>query len=82
MKTFIVDWGEGANGGRYALIQADCLIAAWWSADSVGAPFRIAELEIPEKDECRYMEICAPKNPYCGTSLNELKFKSSDETAP
>ena len=84
-KTYIIDWGENVSGGRYALVQATSLAGAWFCVDEIGSPFSIAELEIPEscqEEGYRYIEICAPKKPFCGARLDQLKFKSSQETDP
>jgi hypothetical protein len=85
MKTYIVDWGKKCNGGRYALIQAESLEDAWWDADAVGSPFRIALLKIPKgcpEEGRRYIEIDAPKTCYTGPSLNDLKWEKSGESGP
>ena len=85
MKTYIVDWGKKCNGGRYALIQADCLEDAWWDADTIGGPFRISELKIPAKcaeEGVRYMEFDAPKSRYAGASVKHLRWQDSDKTGP
>ena len=78
MKTYIIDWGEKSNGGRYALIQARSKEDAFWEADSVGDPSdaKIEEFKIPKDWEGgRYMEIESPKDPYCGPLLSEIKWK-------
>ena len=75
MKTFIVQWEEGCAGGRYALIQARSLDAAWHDADSIDGFFRIMELKIPDNGAeygGRYMEINAPAEPFEGPSLDAL----------
>lgn len=80
MKTYVIDWGEKANGGRYALIQARSFTAAWLDADSVGGPFDIAELKIPRGDPeqgDRYMEFDAPNERYAGVSIDELEWQQS-----
>ena len=85
MKTYIVDWGKKANGGRYALIQARSLEDAWWDADAIGAPFHIAELKIPSgcpEEGGRYLEIAAPKTPYAGPLLSDLLWERSSESGP
>jgi|AACY02.7.fsa_nt_gi hypothetical protein len=83
MKTYIIDWGEESNGGRYALIQARSFDEAWWDADAIGGPFHIAELKIPRgapERRGRYMEIDAPKKRYAGASFDELEWNRSGET--
>jgi hypothetical protein len=70
MKTYIIDWGANANGGRFALIQASSMGKAFWEADSIGSPFDIAELRIPkDQDGVRYAEIDIPATQYAGASL-------------
>jgi hypothetical protein len=67
------------------LIQAESLLAAWWDADSVGGPFRIAPLNIPAKCAeagVRYLEFDAPKERYAGARLNDLKWVKSGESGP
>ena len=72
MKTFLVDWGENANGGRFALVQATSMGKAFWDADSIGSPFFISELRIPkDTDGIRYVEIDSPTEQYAGTPLPE-----------
>jgi len=72
MKTFLIDWGAGVNGARYALIQAIGKVEAFWNADAIGGPFSICELVIPKDAEgIRYLEIVAPELPYCGPLLSE-----------
>ena len=81
MKTYIVDWGKMAKGGRYALIQAKSLTAAWIDADAVGAPFKIMELKIPMGEpECggRYMEIDAPEEVFEGVTLEGLPWDTAE----
>jgi hypothetical protein len=69
MKTYIIDWGKNANGGRFAIIQAVNIERAFWDADSIGFPFKIAELKIPkDPDGVRYVEIEAAST-YCGSEL-------------
>jgi hypothetical protein len=72
MKTFLVDWGENANGGRFALVQATSMEKAFWDADSIGSPFSISELRIPkDTDGIRYVEIDIPTEQYAGTPIPE-----------
>ena len=72
MKTFLVDWGENANGGRFALVQATSIEKAFWDADSIGSPFSISELRIPkDTDGIRYVEIDIPTEQYAGTPIPE-----------
>jgi hypothetical protein len=81
MKTFIIDWGKSALGSRFALIQAPDIESAFWSADSIGSPFRIAELSIPkDRDGIRYTEIVPEANPFAGVSLGKCgKFEKSEK---
>jgi hypothetical protein len=83
MNTYIIDWGEKSNGGRYALIQARSFNDAWWNADAIGSPFHIAKLKIPQGDAesgGRYMEIAEPKERYAGASFSELEWKRACDT--
>jgi hypothetical protein len=61
LKTFIIDWGESANGGRYALIQSTSIKDAWLNADIIGSPVKIVELKLKKCDvdgeQIRYMEF-------------------------
>lgn len=78
MKTFVIDWGANANGGRYALVQAKDESDAFDVADSIGSPSHIAELKIPKNiDGDRYMEIDAPEKVYEGALLSELPWKNA-----
>ena len=79
MKTFIIDWGDNANGSRFALIQATNITRAFWDADCIGSPFKIAELRIPLDDELiRYTEISPSATPYAGVALGKCgSFKES-----
>jgi len=77
MKTFIIDWGAGARGGRYGLIQEKTLDDAVFYADSIGWPFKIGELKIPEYGGVRYVDIDAPKNPFHGVKLSDIKTKKA-----
>lgn len=81
MKTYIADFGEGCNGGRYALIQAKSMRAAVLSADAVGWPERIAELKIPVdiEDAGPYLEIEEPAERYSGPSFSQLPWRDTDD---
>jgi hypothetical protein len=81
MRTFLLDWGENANGGRFALVQATSMEKAFWDADSIGSPFSISELRIPkDTDGIRYVEIDIPTEQYAGTLLPECgDFQQSRE---
>ena len=78
MKTYIVDWGEGVNGGRYGLLQSRDIHEAFWDADSIGSPFKIAEFKIPkDEDGVRYLEVAAPGEAYWGASFDCFKWIAS-----
>lgn len=83
MKTYIVDWGKGATGGRYALIQATTLRNAWMDADAFGSPAGIKELKIKEDcDYIRYMEFDPVAKPYAGRQVEKAtnnKWYTSSE---
>lgn len=79
MKLFIIDWGKEANGGRFAIIKANSLRDAWWEADMVGSPFRIAPFRILLDREQRdaglpgcYFELSQPDKPYVGKRIEGL----------
>jgi hypothetical protein len=78
MNTYIIDWGAGADGGRYALIQAKTIKQAIVDADQVGWPFTIAELKIPVGLGIRYMEIDKPRDRYSGAKLSDIKMQDAD----
>ena len=70
MKTFIVDYGEDSQGGRFALVQSSCLEGALRTADDVGSPFKIAELKIKSiRHVGRYIEIS--NDPFYGPKIEE-----------
>jgi len=81
----MVDFGEKSNGSRYALVEADNRIEAFFKADSVGWPEKIGRLRIPDSEhDCGYVEIQTPEDRYGGGSLEELANtiklkKTSDE---
>jgi len=72
-KTYVIDWGIEANGGRFALIQAPSISKAWMDADMVGCPERIAELVLKPFDydggDMRYVEIDQVGDPWTGETL-------------
>ena len=84
MKTYLIDWGENCNGERYALIQSRNIQEAFFDADSIGSPHRIAELKIPiysEEEGVRYLEIESPEKPYEGKTIGAIGWdwkKGSD----
>jgi len=84
MKTFIIDWGVGSNGGRFAMIQADTIKDAWFDADMIGSPFKITELKIKLHDtgdgKIRYMEVNSPDEPYAGKPIEESVFNTWKES--
>ena len=78
MKTYIIDWNPKDQSCRYALIQAKCLKEAFWKADSIGSPFKIAELVIAENEEeegVRYMEVDVICNPRAKSTLNDCNWE-------
>lgn len=78
MKTYIVDWGEGANGGRYGILQSRDIHEAFWDADSIGSPFKLAEFKLPkDEDGVRYLEVSAPEEAYYGASFDCFKWIES-----
>jgi hypothetical protein len=81
MKTFLIDWGEKCNGGRFALVQAKDLSHAVWETARIGGYFNIAELKIKRnEDEVRYLEIAQPEDVFCGVSiLDAVEWKHSPE---
>lgn len=77
MKLYLADFGEGANGGRYALFKAHDISSAVLDVDAIGSPKRIARLKMPvEHDDFFYIEMNEPENPYAGPRFNELNWKS------
>lgn len=84
MKTFIIDWGSNAQGGRYGLIQANSEDDAWDIADSIGGPFHIADFKIPRWsdgiDSMRYIEFNSPDEAFAGPKMDVFKWKHSSET--
>ena len=83
MTTFIVDWGKGATGGQFALVQARSLKDAWMDADTVGSPEGIKELKIKaDYDGIRYFEFNPVEDPYSGLqvekSVNNKWYTSSE----
>lgn len=72
MKFFIIDWGKQANGGRFAIIQADDINDAVWQADSIGWPEKIAPLNVkPDVHGMQYIEIGDLEKPFCGKRIEE-----------
>jgi hypothetical protein len=79
MKTFLVDWGENANGGRFALVQAASMEKAFWDADSIGSPFSISELRIPkDTDGIRYVESTFQQSNTRGRYYLSAEISSKD----
>lgn len=70
MKTFLVDFGPNSHGGRFALVQNETMERAFWDADEISRPFKIAELIIPSCDGIRYVEIDEPKTLFAGKKLS------------
>lgn len=77
MKTFIIDFGPKCNGGRFALVQSETMEGAFWAADEIGSPFKIAQLIIPKREGIRYIEIEQPGIPFAGGKLS-TSFKWID----
>ena len=79
LKTFIIDWGENSNGGRYALIQAKSLDDAWFDADMIGGCFQITELKLKVQQigdaTIRYMEFDAIDKPFRGETVANSHYK-------
>jgi hypothetical protein len=70
--TYIIDWGVGASGGQFALIQAERLTDAWCDADTIGSPKGIKELKIKQNyDDIRYMEFNPVDKPYMGEQVGK-----------
>jgi len=80
MKTFIIDWGKEANGGQFALIQADTIENAWDDADMIGSPEGITVLNIKKIDvggaDARYMEIADVSKPFTGKGIKASVFNT------
>ena len=80
MNTYIIDWGAGADGGRYALVQAETIQEAIVAIDgAVGWPFKIGVLVIPMCEGARYVDIDPPKKPYFGKKLSSIRTKWVDD---
>ena len=80
MKTFIVDWGENCMGARYALVQGEDEEDAFWIADDIGSPFKIAEFILGERGlEWAYMEIEQPEDIYAGQKIDKFEWSESGE---
>lgn len=81
MNTYLVDFGERVNGGRYALFKAKSFHdAALTIENQVGIVDKIAKLEVPfYGGQHFYIEVEKPKEVFAGMKFSDLKWKSVNQ---